>query len=358
MSGQTSGLRRIPPLLARAWHLRKFLTPFKLANICLVKLQWLLRTEYVIGRPYAITIEPTNFCNSNCRLCPTNQRGLSREKGVLQWEPYRDWIDRYSPWIYEVSLAFWGEPLLAPNICRMITYAHDKRIRTFLSTNLHALRPERGDASALVASGLDKLTCSLHAASQGTYEVYQPGKEFEAAVNKIRAITDVRQRSGSKTPEVLLNFVVTRFNEHEIPAFTGLAHELGCEPQFTPASLNLRFIPSENRDGEIENRLRNWLPRDPAYVLEPYRRMLDGAEVNSPKARHACKELWVHLYISWDGMVYPCWAPGGHDQAFGDLAVQSLGEIWNGPRYRAARRRATDRNGDDVICAHCCGTAL
>src|ERR1035437_10188094 len=341
------------PTLLSVWRHRFFLTPFKLANLGLANLPWLLRTDPVIGMPYAVTIEPTNFCNANCRLCPVGQGHTTWEKGVLSWERYREWIDRYSRWIYCLGLSLWGDPLTVHHIYRMIAYAHRARIWTCLSTNLHAFRQERGDADALVESGLDDLTCSLHAASQRTYEIYQPGRDFPATLAKVRALTEARRRLSGTTPAIHLNFVVTRFNEREIPAFLQLARDLGCEPKLTSPSLNLRFLPPEDRDREVENRLRNWLPGNPAFVKKPYQRLLEGKNVEDGNARHQCRELWRHATITWDGMVVPCSGPRRREEAFGDLSVQSLGRIWNGPRYRMARRSLTRPAADDVVCAHC-----
>jgi MoaA/NifB/PqqE/SkfB family radical SAM enzyme len=305
-----------------------------------------------------VVIEPTNLCNSTCRLCPNGQGHATRAKGILDWELYRNWIDRYGRWIRTLGLSLWGDPLIAPDLNRMIAYAHLAHIRTCLSTNLHALRPDTEDADALVASGLDELTCSLHGASPHTYEIYQPGMSFTGAVAKIRKLVDARQRLRSATPALYLNFVVTRFNEDEIPAFVKLARDLGCRPRFTAPSLNLRFLPLEGKDGEVAARLRDWLPRNPAYVKEPYRRLLEGRTSQDGATRHACEVLWTHVYITWDGLVLPCSGPTRAEEAFGDLKVENLGQIWNGARYRAARRWATHPADDGVICAHCPGQAL
>lgn len=340
---------------------RKYITPLKLANMALVNLQRLLRTEVVIGRPYAIVIEPTNICNTNCQLCPTGQGHSKRPKGVIRWEQYQDLIDRYSRWIRSLNLSLWGEPLVARDIYRMIEYAHRARIWTCLSTNLHAFRPECGDAVALVASGLNDLTCSLHAVSQHTYEIYQPGKDFAGTLAKIRCLVDTRQQMGSENPRIHLSFAVTRFNEHEIPAFVQLARDLGCEPKLLAPSLNLRFLEPEDRDRQIENRLRNWLPRNPDYVIEPYRLMLEGMrleKLTDGRKFHQCKRLWMAMDITWDGMIVPCSGPRNRDEAFGDLSVETLGRIWNGSRYRAARRSMTRPIQADVMCARCCGSAL
>src|SRR5690606_34609049 len=128
------------------------------------------------------------------------------------------------------------------DIFKMIRHAHDRGIWTYISSNLHAYKPDKGHGEALVNSGLDLLTCSLHGATQETFALYQPGKSFADAVAKVRDIIATRDRLGSATPAVQLNFVVTRHNEHEIDAFKRLAAELGCMAVFSSPSLNVRFV--------------------------------------------------------------------------------------------------------------------
>ena len=207
------------------WRNHRYLTLPKLANIAVANLCCLLKTEYVPARPYDMKIESTNICNTKCQLCPTGIGLQGRPKGTMDLQRYRGLIDQLKWHLLALDLSMWGDPLIVPDIYDMIRYAHDRRIWTYVSSNLHAFKPGKGQAEKLIESGLDLLTCSLHGASQQTYESYQPGKRFDEAVDKVRHIIDTRRRMGSTTPVVQLNFVVTRHNEHEREAFRALAQE-------------------------------------------------------------------------------------------------------------------------------------
>ncbi|HEX7010827.1 MAG TPA: radical SAM protein, partial [Phycisphaeraceae bacterium] len=269
------------------WRNRRYLTTLKLGNMALVNLQYLLKTERVIGRPYNMKIESTNICNTHCQLCPTGLGLRGRPKGQMTLDQYKQLIDRFRWHLFGLDLSMWGDPLIVPHIYDMIRYAHDRGIWTYLSSNLHAfkLNPKPGQkpqAQKLVESGLDMLTCSLHGASQSTYETYQPGKRFHDALEKIRQIIQTRDRLGSTTPVVQLNFVVTRHNEHEREAFQKLADDLGCRAVFSTAMMNVRFLDKDQQlqplglaedvlAQKVRDHLANWLPRDSRYVLEPYK---------------------------------------------------------------------------------------
>lgn len=343
-------------LLARAtfhvWRNRRYLTVVKLANMATINVQCALKTERVVGLPYRMKIEPTNICNTHCQLCPTGLGLKGRDKGKMTFERYQAVIDDLKRYLYTVDLSMWGDPLIVPDIYKMIRYTHDAGIWTYISSNLHAYKLGKGQAEQLVESGLDMLTCSLHGASQGTYETYQPGKRFEQSIEKIREIVETKRRLNSETPVIQLNFVVTKHNEHEVGDFRRLAASLGCVPIFSNPSLNVRFL---NKDKDLvslnlgEDVLRQkvrdymdkWLPNDEQYVIEPYRLMRQGVyrdeEYNGRKAMD-CHWPWKDSVINWDGSVVACCGVYEKSDDMGNVFGTPFREIWNNKSYRLARR--------------------
>lgn len=372
--------------LARAgfhlWRNRRYYTLIKLANMGMINLQFKLKTKRVWGRPYKMKIESTNICNTKCQLCPTGIGLQGRAKGKMSLDQYQQLIDRFRWHLQSVDLSMWGDPLIVPDIYDMIRYAHDRRIWTYISSNLHAFKldPKPGrksQAEQLVESGLDMLTCSLHGATQATYEIYQPGKRLDECIEKIRRIIHTRDRMGSKTPEVQLNFVVTRHNEHERDAFKALARELNCKAVFSTASMNVRFLDKDQklqplglaqdvREKKIRNHLNNWLPKDQAFVLEPYRKLAETGrqrdEIYNGKKDFDCSWPWKQCVINWDGQVVTCCGSFDPAEDMGNALQKPFASIWNGKRYRMARRSFTKRvdaeAARDNPCATCPGYML
>ncbi len=381
--------------LFHVWRNRRYLTPLKLANIALVNAQFALKTERVLGRPYKMKIESTNICNTHCQLCPTGIGRPGRAKGAMTLDRYKALIDRFRWHLVALDLSMWGDPLIVPDIYEMIRYAHDRRIWTYISSNLHAYRlphqrrrakPGRPtQAERLVESGLDLMTCSLHGASQETYEIYQPGKSFHDAIEKIREIVATRQRLGSRTPQIQLNFVVMRQNEHEVDAFRRLAEDLGCKPVFSMPSMNARFIDEDGPDAnhaphyvslglaedvrakqspEQRKRelLERWLPKNPEYRLSSYDQMINGdyrGEQYNGRKVHFCDWLWRQAVINWDGQVSTCCGSFNPGEDMGDVFERGFGAIWNSRKYRLARRSfkrpLTPEQSEGNGCATCPG---
>ncbi|MEX2215033.1 MAG: radical SAM protein [Phycisphaeraceae bacterium] len=355
------------------WRNRKYLTPLKLANMAMVNLQFKLKTERVWGRPYRMKIESTNICNTQCQLCPTGIGMKGRAKGKMSFENYTGLIDQLKRWLLALDLSMWGDPMIVPDIYRMIRYAHDQGIWTYISSNLHAFKPEKGHAEELIKSGLDMLTCSLHGASQKTFEIYQPGKNFETTVDKVRHIIETRSRMGSQTPQVQLNFVVTKHNEHEVEDFKRLAEKLGCKAVFSWAALNTRFMNQDNNlvqlnlpkrelKQKVEEHIREWLPDDKQHQLGVYAKMLDGEwnedDFNGKKP-YDCHWPWKSSVINWDGEVVTCCGSWDPKEDMGSVFEQPFGKIWNGAKYRMARRSFKKKLGaeqkENNPCATCPG---
>ena len=349
---------------------RQYLTATKLVNMGLVQVQCLLKTERVVGMPYRMKIEPTNICNTQCQLCPTGLKIKGRAYGKMDLTAFESLVTQLKRYLYTLDLSMWGDPLICPDIYRMIRFAHQAGIWTYISSNLHAYKLGQGQAEELVRSGLDMLTCSLHGATQASYEAYQPGKKLQTSIEKIREIVETRRRLGSATPVIQLNFVVTRFNEHEIEAFRSLAAELSCKPVFSNPSLNLRFLGQDKNlvdlklapdilAGRICDQLDRWLPQQSEYIIEPYRLIRDGRyrseDYNGRKAM-GCQWPWKDAVVNWDGSVVTCCGVFDPRQDMGNALRTRFSDIWNGPKYRAARRSFRRPIDDsDNPCRDCPG---
>ncbi|MEO0588397.1 MAG: radical SAM protein, partial [Planctomycetota bacterium] len=375
------------------WRNRAYLTFIKLGNIALVNLEFALKRERVVGRPYSVKIESTNICNTKCQLCPTGIGLQGRPKGKMTFEQYQSLVDRMAWHVRDLDLSMWGDPLIVPDIYRMIRYAHDKGVWTYISSNLHAFKIEipkslldkgetKDQATQLVESGLDLMTCSLHGATQETYAIYQPGKKLDDSLAKIRHILATRDRLGSATPQVQLNFVVTRYNEHEIDDFQKLADDLGCKAVFSTASFNARLqdkdrnlvslgLSDDLAQKKVQAHVEKWMPQKRLdYVLEPYIKMardgvMPGPEYNGKKEFN-CSWPWRQSVINWDGNVVMCC--GNFDPAedignvFAEDGDPNFGRVWNNRKYRMARRsfkkKLTETDAKDNACASCPGFML
>lgn len=370
------------------WRNRRYITVRKAINSAIVNTEFYFKRERLIGRPYKMKIESTNICNTKCQLCPTGLGLRGRRKGRMAFDQYTDLIDQTRWHLFALDLSMWGDPLVAPDIYEMIRYAHDRGIWTYISSNLHGFKIEprkqrdgtlakEDDATRLINSGLDTLTCSIHGATQETFQIYQPGKDFGDAIAKVRHLVETKKRLGTSTPAIQLNYVVTKHNEHEVDRFNELAKELGCKAVFSTASMNLRFLDKDKKlqplgladdllEKKTKDHLEHWLPENKDYVLPAYEEIREtgvvrGEEFNGDKT-YNCSWPWRQSVINWDGTVATCCGSFEPREDMGTVLDQSFAKVWNSEKYRLARRsfkRKLDAEQmEDNSCATCPGFML
>lgn len=162
----------------------------------------------------------SNFhCNLACDYCAVSSSPTARRRS-LGVDRARELIDDGIAHGVEEIYFTGGEPLLEPDIARMVAHAAD-RGPTVLLTNAMLLNGRRLDAFAPLA-GHPQLTIqtSLDGATPASNDAMRGRNAFEATVAGIAAARDLGLRVAVSTTE-------TAANRDEIPALRALVAELG-----------------------------------------------------------------------------------------------------------------------------------
>lgn len=319
----------------------------KLANYLLIEAQMRLGVRRVIGKPYWLTVDPTNFCQLKCPFCPTGSGREARPKGSMRLEHFRHIMKALGPTLIHIDFMNWGEPLLNEYLYEMIAEAKRHHIDTMVSTNLNAFSEEA--AEKMVTCGLDRLVLSIDGLSQETYGKYRVRGDYEKVIGHLKILTAKRRALGRRTPHIAWQFLVFKHNEHEIDAVRGTALALGVdEVGITPA--HMPFKPGIRE---------NWLPTRREYSLYDAETFPDSPpwhwEESRPKAekdaaptvdvrvyagkekRELCNWPWAGITINPDGAVSPCCSVEESEYDFGNFFKQQFRGLWNNKKYRAAR---------------------
>ena len=318
----------------------------KLLNCLSVNAQARLKTSRVFGYPYYLTIDPTNYCNLRCPLCPTGQKNNSSSKGKMLFKTFKKIINEVGKWLYSVDLFNWGEPLLNKETYKMVSYAGKRNIWTNISTNFNVF--DEDSAHKMVLSGLDHLTISLDGASPETYSVYRVGGDFNRVISNIKLLVKTKKELRSKKPILEWQFLPMKHNEHEIANARTMAAQLGMD-EFTlrPLRVDMGKEVFEEMPKLLEED-KKWLPANQNYSRYDYGK-------KSRKVRKKlCPFLWTTAVIGWDGSVYPCCAVYPEEYKFGNILEQPFKEIWNNQVYKASRKlfRASGEKAD-TVCDIC-----
>jgi MoaA/NifB/PqqE/SkfB family radical SAM enzyme len=252
---------------------------------------------------------------------------MGRPKGIMSFETFRSVLDELCPYLYLVHLYNWGEPLLNPEIGKMISYAHDQKVGTSMSTNLNHLSDRQADE--LIRSKLDYLIVSFDGLSPETYSMYRKLGNFEAVLANIRKLVEKKRYFSSRTPKIVWQFLVFRHNQHEVKKIKAMARCLGFD------QTNIKPALVDNPE---------WLPNGKGVVA-------DG------KLKQ-CHWLWYNAVINWDGGVSPCCRTFFVRDDFGNVKDSPFSIIWNNEKFITARElfaRTLKGNepGPHFVCSRC-----
>jgi MoaA/NifB/PqqE/SkfB family radical SAM enzyme len=299
--------------------------------------------------PRVISIEPvSNMCQLKCPLCPVGLQLLTQDRKIMSLETFKAILNKM-PFIRTIDLYRSGEPFLNPDIFDIIRYASDRNIKVIISTHFSFPKSEEFFED-IVTSGLSRLVISLDGASQESYSHYRIGGNFDLVMSNIKKLLGVKNRLNSNKPEIIWQFLVNKFNEHEIAEAQKLSRDLKIKLDLRPLDLDDE-LPDVELDETIGDRMAHWLPVNKKYIADRYQ-----GKFHYPLFSGLCKDLFIRPVVTVDGKVMPCCLTWDTSNFFGDLLTESLEDIWYNRKYLDARSRFLKidvRPQDQSICYRC-----
>lgn len=321
------------------------ITPKRLYNVAKCYAAMKIGRTKVSGYPSIMMIEPTNFCNLKCVLCPTGNGTLKVPRGSMKFREFKKIIDECGPYLFNLTLWNWGEPFLNKEIYDMIEYAKSKRIFVRVSTNGHLLKDTK-NIERVVRSGMDELIFSLDGASKETFMKYRKSGDFDVVMGNLKKLVETKKRLRSRSPFVEIQFIVMHHNEHEIPKIRQLAKEIGVD------ALKLKTVNLEMEVKGKKEENAKYLPKDEKYSR--YSKDLKKKVVGP-----GCTRLWMSSVINWDGSVSPCCYDPNRAFDFGNVFKEGgFMKVWNSPKYQAFRKALREKKGNIPMCRECSGKLM
>jgi pyruvate-formate lyase-activating enzyme len=238
-------------------------------------------SERLESHPWKFSV-PFVLCNAKCEFC-----SAWLVKGEFMDVMLLEHLDELLPFLREIDMVGWGEPLIHPHFDRILTALReraDRRAHINLTTNGVHL-----DAwvDRLLAANVRTFGISMHAATGATHidlMGLKPG-DFDRIVAAVRRLT--AKRAELPDLDVQLVFIVTRQNIAEIPAFLALANELRVD------IVLLRTLQPRTEEQVVNDRLD--YQRLPPYLhpdFEALRAAAVAAIAASPVRIEAYPETW------------------------------------------------------------------
>ena len=307
----------------------------KKLNYKLIEFQKNKKTSFVFSYPYWLTIDPSNICNLGCVCCPTGQKRGTRTQSIMPLHKFKKIIDKLGPYILHIDFCNWGEPLLNKEISKMITYAKKFGPTMKIDTNLNIEMNEQG-ALELISCGVDRITFSVDGASQETYEKYRVGGDFNKAKENMKLLVNAKRKLNRTSPHLHWQFLVFKHNEHEIEKARVMSQEIGVDSiGFTAPFCSIEMASTIGEFNKYKGK--------------------DGDTQIYKAPETFCEWPWNGITINADGSVSPCCSVEDQKDDFDNIFNKPFWLIWNGKKYRQARRFIRDRKitPGDNICVRC-----
>lgn len=255
--------------------------------------------------PARLHVEVTSACNQRCQFCA--HPGMTRVKRHMPFDLFEKIAIEAGAHGTRLWLHFLGEPLLHPRIFEMVALAKRAGAREVgFSTNAVLLTPDR--FGELFSSGLDRLELSVDADDPDSYARMRGCDDWSAVRANIRALLDAKRRRSTERPVVTLGFLDAGHASRERARFLAEWSPLLGERDF------LMAIPAISFGGQI-------------------------AAPMPERPREPCRWLFQAALVLSNGDVVTCATDFEGERVLGNLAHQSLAEVWRGETYRALRAR-------------------
>lgn len=327
------------------------------------------RTSVPVKKPVCLYLETTNRCNLLCTTCPRTYEELE-PPADMSWELFTSIVDQI-PDLERCVLHGVGEPMLVPDLDRMVRYLKERGTYVLFNTNGTVLNEKNG--RAMIEAGLDELRVSLDASNARSYQAIRGKDYFNRILKNVRAFRALQEREGHANPRVSAWLTGLKETISELPDFVRVAAELGVREVYLQ---RLVFFEEEAIGrARPDQALYEQINADEAgYIAEATRiarelgmvfsasgaaaepgMSLKRAEDGTPWSM--CRRPWTVMYFTANGRALPCCiAPfsqrGYENYTLGDARTQTLSEIWEGDAYRCFREGLLS-DTPPAACANC-----
>jgi radical SAM protein with 4Fe4S-binding SPASM domain len=255
--------------------------------------------------PRRVLFEMTSNCNFLCRMCP--QQNLKRPRMDMDGRLYRRVIDEIDThgiegfWMYHL-----GESLIHPEFEANLRHISTKKNLgvIWMSTNGEFLDEKK--ARTVLDSNIDYINFSAHAVTKGTYETVAPQGKFEIVQANLARLYEMKGRGKKlRKPFIHCQMIEQETTRHECDAFI-LKHYKKAEI----VSINmLEYVNLPNNKFGFKQRTR-------------------------PKLTNCTRILRNDCFICSNGDVTLCDAAYNGEILLGNVAKQTLQEIWTGEKRK------------------------
>ena len=218
-----------------------------------------------------------------------------------------------------------GEPLLHPEIGKMIGYAKKKKVADRIEIYTNGLLLDRLTVEKLIKAKLDSLVVSLDAVNRESFLKLKKKDSYDQIVANIHRFLRKRRELKAKKPLLTVKMV-----------------DLGRRQE----AEKFKKLWGGVADNVVIQLLHNW----EGSVKEIF-----NFQFSIHQKRYPCNLPWLAPAINWDGKIVPCCVNFRENELMmGDLKIQNLAEVWQGGKFKKLRQAHLEQNFSQFpTCGRC-----
>ena len=301
----------------------------------------------VVSYPFSLfNIELTNKCPFKCIMCPRTNH-MMREQGLMEFSLFTKVIDEliavnpaYRSRENLVWLHHFGESLVHPEVATFIKYASDRQVPVSLSIN--PLMLSKKISEELIDANPKALLISLDGHDNESFEKIRGVKNvFDQSKKNLLAFLNrkVERNSGIEITLSVVDFPTNEMSKAE-------QRDKWRETWMSVPGIDaFEWKPFTSWDGSS--------PEITALDGKSHRVSAEFENVRAAKFKVTCGWPWSKMNITWDGDVVPCCYDHDKKYVLGNVATQTLAQIWNSEKMIALRREFSSNRVTNKLCAQC-----
>jgi len=279
------------------------------------------KTKELDKYPPYLQIEPASVCNYRCVFCYQTDKTFSGKTGghmgFMKFDLFKKIIDEIKGNIEFLSLASRGEPMLCPDINKMLEYCRNKFLGLKVNTNGSIMSEE--NCRMILSGGVNTLVFSVDAANEKMYSKFRVNGDFKKVYENIKRFSAIKNKEYPKSR------IITRVS-------------------------GVSYGDNQNMDDMIKV-WGDFVDQISFVKYNPWENVYD-AELNDIK--EPCSDLWRRMFIWFDGKVNPCDTDYKSTLSLGNLEENSISKIWTGELYENIRKQHLDDKRLNVSpCQRC-----
>lgn len=265
-------------------------------------------------------VEITNICNKSCSFC----HGTRRPPRMMSAEEFRLVCEKLRGYTEHIYFHLLGEPLLHPELSKMLSVAAEKGFKCCITTNGFLIR--KCADTLLGADRLYKLSVSLH-----SFEANEESVSLRDYLEDVWEVCQALSERGTICALRLWNGGGKNSLNDEILAFLREKTGQSDWPETRRGSRHLCG------NINLENAAK-----------------FDWPDINAPEHDvQFCRGLRDQIAVLCNGTIVPCCLDADGEIALGNIFTDELSDILSSPRAKAVYDGFSSRHPSDELCRKC-----